>query len=71
MRLQGGGFGAVEINGKTYTDFRRRGSECEWAFALPVTQKFFILEIVECSYVIDSVLVKETGGGGGQIVVRK
>ena len=39
--------------------------------SLPVTQKFFILEIVECSYVLDSVLVKETVGGGGQIVVRK
>lgn len=39
--------------------------------SLPVTQKFFILEIVECSYVIDSVLVKETVGGGGQIVVRR
>lgn len=36
----------------------------------PVTQKFFILGIVGCSCVIDSVLVKETVGGG-QIVVRR
>jgi len=48
-----------------------RGSECEWTFALhSVMQKFFVFGIVECSCVIDTVLVKETVIGG-QIVGRR